>query len=105
VPGSGIIGAFFPEENEATGTTGQHTAVRRPGEKSALLRGMTDGVSVKGEALLAQAQKDLDPNGTKRAIPKRELIAYLTEKLNGDEATATKLVEQSVRSRKRASQG
>jgi hypothetical protein len=103
VPGSGIMGTFFSDEDQMTGTTGPRPAVRRPGDNSTLLRSMSEGVSVKGEALLAEALKELNPGGSKKTISRRELTALLTQKLNGDEATASKLVDQWARLRKNGS--
>jgi hypothetical protein len=106
--GGGIIPTFFPDgDDQMTGTTGPRPAVRRPGENSVLFRGISEGLSAKGEALVEEVLRELNPTGIKKSLPRKEITARLTQRLNGDEATAQKLIDQWYRARKagRGSQG
>ncbi|GAC1453250.1 MAG: hypothetical protein PVSMB4_14000 [Ktedonobacterales bacterium] len=95
------------EVDGMTGTTGPRPAVRRPGENSVLVRGISEGLSPKGEALVEEVLRELNPTGIKKSLPRKEIAARLTQRLNGDEATAQKLIDQWYRARKagRGSQG
>ena len=98
VPGAGIEN-FFPED-EATGTTGPRPAVRRPGDNSPLFRNMSEGISQKGEQLVDAVLREMNPTGSKKSVSRKERMARLTAKLNGDEATAQKLIDQWAKARK-----
>lgn len=101
VPGGGIMGTFFGED-DATGTTGPRPAVRRPGDNSTLFRSMSDGLSPQGEHLIDTVLRELNPNGSKKSVSRKDMMSRLTSKLNGDEATAQKLIDQWAKSRKSA---
>ena len=98
-PGGGIIPAFFEQTDAMTGTTGPRAAIRRPGDNNTLARGMTEGLSPRGEALMGEVLRELNPSG-KKSVPRKEITAALARKLNGDEATAQKLVDQWSKTRK-----
>lgn len=101
VPGGGIMGTFFPED-EATGTTGPRPAVRRPGDNSTLFRSMSEGLSPQGEQLIDTVLRELNPNGSKKSVSRKDMMSRLTSKLNGDETTAQKLIDQWAKARKTA---
>jgi hypothetical protein len=101
VPGGGIMGTFFPDDS-ATGTTGPRPAVRRPGDNNTLFRGMSDGLSPQGEQLIDAVLRELNPTGSKKSVSRKDMMAHLTDKLNGDETTAQKLIDQWAKSRKTA---
>lgn len=99
--GGGIIPTFFPDaDDQMTGTTGPRPAVRRPGDNSVLFRGISEGLSTKGAALVEQVLNELNPKGAKKTLPRKEITARLAQKLNGDEATAMKLLDQWYKARK-----
>lgn len=98
-PGGGIIPAFFEQADAMTGTTGPRAAIRRPGDNNILARGMTEGLSPRGEALMNEVLRELNPSG-KKSLPRKEITTRLAQKLNGDEATAQKMVDQWHKMRK-----
>jgi hypothetical protein len=60
---------------------------------------MTEGLSPRGEALMTEVLRELNPSG-KKSLPRKEITTRLAQKLNGDEATAQKMVDQWHKMRK-----
>jgi len=94
------IQAAVVEAGEMTGTTGPRAAVRRAAEPSPLLRAMNELPPAYIRAV-EEARAQLNPTGTKKSIPAKELAALVAKKLNVDEATASKIISR-VREAQRA---
>ena len=102
------IQAFFPAQEDEpdgmTGTTGPRPAVRRPGD-SGMLRLLNEGGLGRIENAMQEAARELNPTGVKsKAVPARELVARVAEKLGVDEAAARSAI-QRVRDAQKARRG
>jgi hypothetical protein len=93
--------ADVAEAGEMTGTTGPRPAVRRAADPSPLLRAMNELPAAYIRAV-DEARTELNPSGTRKSIPAKELAARVAKKLNVDEATASKIISR-VREAQRAS--
>ncbi|GEM_PF-836058 len=103
--GTGINGVFFGgadnEPDGATGTTGPRPAVRRAAEPGSLLRAMNEPGRLQVQAV-QEAMRELNPNGTRRTVPVRELATRVAEKLNVDESSARQIITRVREAQKTA---
>lgn len=76
-----------------TGTSGPRHAVRRPNEVSPLMRGL-DEMRPQWSQAVQEAMRELNPSGTRRSVPARELDARVAAKLGIDEQTAHRIVKR-----------
>ena len=97
VPGGGILGSFFDQDDQLTGTTGPRPVVKRPGENSTLLKGisadMDDRAVVAVQNVYDQLRRELSADGTRRSLPKKELVARFMQQQHVDEPTAQRAVD------------
>jgi hypothetical protein len=104
VPGSGILGSFFNEDDQLTGTTGPRPAVKRPGENNVLFRNISDDMSSKADAsvqaVYEEIKREFSADGTRRSLPKKELVARFMRQHSVDEATAQKAVDHWYRTQR-----
>ncbi len=102
-PGDGIKN-FFPDEDQMTGTTGPRAAVRRPGDNNPLFRGISEDLSARAlstvQEIYEELTRELNPDGAKKSMPRKEFIARLVQRLNVDEPTAQKLLDKWTKSRR-----
>ncbi len=104
VPGGGIMGAFFSDDDQMTGTTGPRPAVRRPGENSVLFRGISEDMSARAltavQEVYDELSRELNPDGVRKTMPKKEFVQRLMRRLNVDESTAQKALDQWYKTKK-----
>jgi hypothetical protein len=104
VPGGGIMGTFFSDDDQMTGTTGPRPAVRRPGDNNTLFRGISEDMSARAleavQQVFDELNRELNPDGTRKSMPKKEFVQRLMTRLNVDEATAQKAIEYWTKARK-----
>jgi hypothetical protein len=105
-PGAGLVPALFDQSDQLTGTTGPRPAVRRPGDNNVLFRGISEELPPRAEAAVEEVLRDLNrelnPSGTRRNLPRKEIIARLAKKLDVDDATAQKVLDHWQKARKGA---
>jgi hypothetical protein len=95
----------FGEMSDAeamTGTSGPHHSVRSPAEVSPLMRSLGELRPAYAQAV-QEAMRELNPNGTRRAIPAKDLAARVAAKLNMDEAMARQIIARYREQQKSAS--
>ncbi len=87
-----------------TGTTGPRAAVRRPGDNNPLFRGISEDLSARAlstvQEIYEELTRELNPDGAKKSMPRKEFIARLVQRLNVDEPTAQKLLDKWTKSRR-----
>jgi hypothetical protein len=84
-----IVPTELTEAEPMTGTTGPRPAIRRPYELGSIAQRMNNGPSLEPvERAMQEATRELNPNGTRKSIPAKELVSAVAEKLGVDEATA-----------------
>jgi hypothetical protein len=111
-PGGGIAGTFFgSDDDQMTGTTGPRPAVRRPGDNNTLSRAISGDLLPGSEAVVEQVfnelQREHNPDGSKRSLPKKEFTTRVMQRLKVDEAIAQKAIDRWREKQKatRASRG
>jgi hypothetical protein len=107
-PGGGIAETIFGsfDSDQMTGTTGPRPAVRRPGDNNTLSRAISGDLLPGSEAVVEEVFKELqrehNPDGSKRSLPKKEFTARVMQRLKVDEAIAQKAIDRWSKSRKSA---
>jgi hypothetical protein len=104
VPGGGILGSIFNDDDQLTGTTGPRPVVKRPGENSPLFRDISEDMSSKADAAVQavyeEIKREFSADGARRSLPKKELVARFMRQHHVDEATAQKAVDHWYRTQK-----
>jgi hypothetical protein len=81
------------DSDAMTGTSGPRHAIRRPTEMSSLMRGLGELRPAYAQAV-QEAMRELNPNGSKKTVPARELTALVARKLNIDESMARQIISR-----------
>jgi hypothetical protein len=98
------LGGFgdMDDADAMTGTSGPRHAIRPPTQISSLMRGLGELRPAYAQAV-QEAMRELNPNGTKKSVPARELNALVARKLNIDESMARQIISR-YREQQRAAQ-
>ncbi|MEO7002076.1 MAG: hypothetical protein ABI068_09645 [Ktedonobacterales bacterium] len=102
--GGGIEPTFFPGNSSVdgmTGTTGPRPAIHRAADPSPLLRAMNEPSPLHVRAV-QESMLELNPSGTRKSVPARELAAHVAEKLNVDESSARQIINRVREAQKTA---
>jgi hypothetical protein len=79
--------------------------VRRPYELGSIAQRMNGGPSLEPvERAMAEAMRELNPTGTRKNPPAKELVAKVAEKLNVDESMARSAMRRLQESKRTSRQ-
>lgn len=100
-PTLGVFGDV-DDADAATGTSGPRHAIRRPTDMSQLTRGLGELHPAYAQAV-QEAMRELNPNGTRKSIPARELTALVAKKLDVDDVMARRIISRYNEQQRNAS--